>query len=228
MKPWIAVALAVTLVAAVRLVTAEDKTITEQDLPEPVRSALKKEAPGAKILEIEAETEGGSTVYSIEVEVEGKKKEFHFSPAGQAVKDDEDDDDGEKTIALSEAPAPVRETVAKLLKGAAPISVTVEEEDDGELYEVEYADGGTTRSVELTAEGAVVEDEETVATDSVPAAVAAAIAKARKGGDVREVTLVRKYYYEVEVVRDGKTHELQISPAGKAKKADDDEDEDDD
>jgi hypothetical protein len=61
----------------------------------------------------------------------------------------------------------------------------VKEKENGKLtYEVETVKDGRSRDILLDASGAVLEVEQKVTTDSVPAAVADAIAKAADGGKV--------------------------------------------
>jgi uncharacterized protein YpmB len=67
--------------------------VKEADLPEAVRATLAKEAPGAKIEEIEKEMEKGKAVYEIEVEVDGKEYELEIAEDGTLLEKEADDAD---------------------------------------------------------------------------------------------------------------------------------------
>ncbi|OAI52839.1 hypothetical protein AYO47_05900 [Planctomyces sp. SCGC AG-212-M04] len=82
----------------------EEEELTLKDLPKAVRAALKREAAGGEIDEIEKEKEDGKTVYEATVEFEGEDDddeelvyELKFSKSGvllsKILVDDEDEDD---------------------------------------------------------------------------------------------------------------------------------------
>ncbi len=92
----------------------EGVTVTLGDLPDAVKATLngfiEKEAPGAKIEEIEKEVEDGEVIYDIELEAGDKDIELEIAEDGTLLekevavddddegvsgKDDDDDDDGD-------------------------------------------------------------------------------------------------------------------------------------
>jgi uncharacterized membrane protein YkoI len=126
----------------------------------------------------------------------------------------------EKTIKRSDLPPAVEKTVAAQSKGAEIRSFSEETESGQIRYEVELLVNGHSRDIEMDASGAVVEVEEQVAMDSLPAAVRDGLqAKAGKG-KLTKVESITKHdklvAYEAKVVTAGKKSEIQVDPNGKA------------
>ena len=62
-----------------------EETIPADSLPAPVRTALKKEAAGAKVGRIERIDREGVVTYGINVTAKGKAREIVFDPSGKLV-----------------------------------------------------------------------------------------------------------------------------------------------
>ena len=237
MRFWIAGILGGAMVVVAGVACAEEKEMDVKDMPEAVQAAVKGAAADAKVLESEVEEKDGAKVFSVEVQKDGKKQEFHFSADGKVVKEadeseehegeDADDESDEQKIELSAAPAAVREAVAKALNGAAVKAVTREEDDGVVEFEVEYMKGALECSVTVSEAGAMIEEEDGVSTGALPAAVAAAVAKACPEGEVLEAELARTHTYEIKVKKDGKVRELVIAPSGKIEGKEEHEDDED-
>ncbi len=105
----------------------EDEELSLDDLPKAVRKALKREAAGGEIEEIERETEDGVTVYEATVEFETDEDESDDDDDAdddddeEEEEDEEDDDDLVYEIKISKAGV----VLSKLLVGD-------EEEDEDE------------------------------------------------------------------------------------------------
>ena len=56
------------------------------DLPPAVKATVQKESAGAKVEEIEKETEGGKTFYEVEIVRKGHESYVHVSPEGKVLK----------------------------------------------------------------------------------------------------------------------------------------------
>lgn len=126
----------------------------------------------------------------------------------------------EKTIKRPDLPPAVEKTVAAQSKGAEIRSFSEETESGQIRYEVELLVNGHSRDIEMDASGAVVEVEEQVAMDSLPAAVRDGLqAKAGKG-KLTKVESITKHdklvAYEAKVVTAGKKSEVQVDPNGRA------------
>jgi hypothetical protein len=125
----------------------------------------------------------------------------------------------EKKIKRSDLPSAVEKMVAAESKGAT-IRGFAQEMEDGQLrYEAELMVNGHSKDVAMDASGAIVEVEEQVAIDSLPAAVKDGLqAKAGKGKLVKVESIVKHdklVAYEAQVMTDGKRSEVQVGPDGK-------------
>ncbi len=132
----------------------------------------------------------------------------------------EDDDKGEQEVAIrrSDLPPVVEKTVAAEAAHATVKGFTREVENGRTFYEAELVIDGRHRDVLMDESGAVVEVEEQVAFDQLPAKVRAAItarAGAGKIGVVESLTKNGKLVaYEAHVVTKGARSEVQVGPNG--------------
>jgi hypothetical protein len=124
----------------------------------------------------------------------------------------------EKKIKRSELPPAVEKAVAAQSEGATIRGFSKEQENGQTLYEVEMTVKGHSKDVTMAADGTVVEVEEQVAMDSLPAGVKAGLqAKAGKGKILNVESITKKdklVAYEAHVNTDGKKSEVQVGPDG--------------
>jgi len=124
-----------------------------------------------------------------------------------------------KRIRRSELPAAVDETVRAESHGATIRGFSQEKENGKTFYEAELTVNGHSKDVLMDAGGEVVEVEEQVSIENVPAAVRDGLqTKAGKGKLVKVESLTRKgklVAYEAEVLTNGKRSEIQVGPDGK-------------
>ena len=126
----------------------------------------------------------------------------------------------EKQIKRSDLPPAVEKTVVAQSKGAT-IRGFSEEKEDGQIhYEVELTVDGHSKDVLMDTNGTIIEVEEQVAMDSLPAPVRDGLqAKAGKGKllKVESITKHDKLVaYEAQVMTGGKKSEVQVNPDGKS------------
>ncbi len=125
----------------------------------------------------------------------------------------------EKKIKRSELPPAVEKTVAAQSAGATIRGFSTEKENGQTLYEAEMTVNGHSKDISMTADGSIVEIEEQVAFDSLPADVKAGLlAKAGKGKILKVESLTKKgklVAYEAKVDTNGKKSEVQVGPDGK-------------
>lgn len=125
----------------------------------------------------------------------------------------------EATIKLSEAPEAVR-TAALKLTAEKNITKVIRESDEGiTTFEVEFTDAGASGSGTFTPAGDTLEVERGVTEAKLPAATLAAIKKANPGATFSTMVHVTKFYYEIEVVKDGKKHGVKVNAAGEIEEA---------
>jgi hypothetical protein len=127
--------------------------------------------------------------------------------------------DQEKKINRSELPAAVNETVRTQSQGATIRGFSQEKENGKTFYEAELMVDGRSKDVLIDAGGEVVEVEEQVSLENLPAAVRAGLeTKVGKGKLVKVESLTKKgklVAYEAQVLTNGKRSEIQVGPDGK-------------
>jgi len=125
----------------------------------------------------------------------------------------------ERKIKRADWPPAVQKTVAAESAGATVKGFSEEKEKGETFYEAELVVSGHSKDVLIDASGSVVEVEEEVAFDSLPAEVKAGLqTKAGKGKILRVESLTKKsklVAYEAKVETNGKKSEIQVGPDGK-------------
>jgi hypothetical protein len=125
----------------------------------------------------------------------------------------------EKKIRRSDLPPAVEKTVTAQSSGAAVKGFSKEMEKGQTYYEAEMIVNGHTKDILINATGTIVEVEEQVAMDALPAAVKSGLqAKAGKGKLVKVESITKKdnlVAYEAQVRNGGKKSEVQVGPDGK-------------
>jgi hypothetical protein len=113
----------------------------------------------------------------------------------------------------------VEKTVAAQSAGATIKGFSTENEKGQTFYEAEMVVNGHSKDILIDANGAIIEVEEEVAMDALPADVKVGLqAKAADGKLVKVETLTKKdklVAYEAQVTKDGKKSEVQVGPDGK-------------
>jgi hypothetical protein len=125
----------------------------------------------------------------------------------------------EKKIKRDELPAAVEKTVAEQSHAATIKGFSTEIENNKAIYEVELTVNGHQKDISMDEQGNIVEVEEEVTLDSLPAAVKKGLIKTAGTGLIDKVESLTKngklVAYEA-VVNDGaKHHEIQVGPTGK-------------
>jgi len=125
----------------------------------------------------------------------------------------------EKKIKRSELPPAVEKTVAAESVGATIQGFSTEVEGGRRLYEVELKIDGRSKDILIDGQGNVVEVEEEVALDSLPASVKAGLTRAAGRGAIGKVESLTKrgklVAYEAVVKTGARRREIQVGPDGK-------------
>jgi hypothetical protein len=125
----------------------------------------------------------------------------------------------EKKLKRSELPAAVQRTADAQSAGATVKGYSSEEDNGQIVYEVEMTVRGHGRDVLIGADGTVLEIEEEVAFDSLPAAVRTGLRQLAGSGTIGKVESLSKrgtlVAYEAHVKTDDKRSEIQVGPDGK-------------
>jgi uncharacterized membrane protein YkoI len=125
----------------------------------------------------------------------------------------------EKKIQRADLPPAVEKTVAAQSKGATIKEFSQEKENGQLLYEAEMTFNGHSKDISIDPSGTLVEVEEQVSLDSLPAAAKVGLQAKADGGKIVKVESITKHEklvaYEAQVQTAGKKSEIQISPDGK-------------
>lgn len=138
-------------------------------------------------------------------------------PAGNnQPKGEEKEGDEEEVITLDKAPEAVRAAAVKLVGDAKNITKVIKEEDDEDVvqYEIEYNEGAVKCAAIFSVAGDLMETEKGTTEAKLPAVVMAALKRDYPKATFANPFAVTKLYYEVEIVIDGKTHEVKVDASG--------------
>lgn len=253
---WLAVT-GLGLIGMVTLVAGagdqREERVTLDQVPPAVKATILKESTGGKITEIERETRNGQTVYEAEFLLNGREIEILLAADGTLLgrkveigdkdkdeDEDEDEDEDGDDLTIDQVPLPARAALLRLAARVKIVEVERKTEHGAVRYEAEWVVEGVEHEAAVTADGTLLETEESVAPEKAPAAVRAAIRK--HFGPGAKVVIEKKMIvvYEVEAKTDGKEKELLIFPTGRVHEAEeehhghkdkgrhDDDDDDDD
>jgi hypothetical protein len=124
----------------------------------------------------------------------------------------------ERKIERSQLPPAVERAVAAQSQGASIRGFSREVEHGQVFFEVEMTVRGHGKDVLFDNTGAVVEVEEQVPWDSLPAAVRAGLTTKTRGGKIWQVESITKQgklvAYEAVVTANGKRSEIQVGSDG--------------
>lgn len=125
----------------------------------------------------------------------------------------------EKKIERKDLPPAVEKTVEAESQGATIKGFSQEKENGQTNYEAELTVNGHSKDVLIDANGHVVEVEEQVALDALPAAVRDGLQAKAGAGKIVKVESLTKHdklvAYEAVVQTAGKKKEIQVDPNGK-------------
>jgi hypothetical protein len=125
----------------------------------------------------------------------------------------------EKKLQRSDLPAAVLKTVDQESQGATIRGYASETDDGALVYEVAMTVRGHNKDVSIAADGSVLEIEEAVALDSLPAPVRAGLLQLAGPGKISNVESLTKHgalvAYEAHVRTGTKRSEIQVGPDGK-------------
>ena len=124
----------------------------------------------------------------------------------------------EKKIKREQLPPAVEKTVAKESEGATIKGFATEVEKGQRLYEAELIVNGHHKDISMNRQGVIVEVEEEVSMDSLPATVQDGLKKAAGSGTIEMIESLTKngklVAYEGHVKRGTKRSEIQVGPQG--------------
>jgi len=126
----------------------------------------------------------------------------------------------EHKIKRAELPAAVEKTVVAQSQGATIRGFSIEKEHGQVFYEAELIVEGHAKNILMDAKGQIVEVEEEVVFEQLPATVKTGLLAKAARGEIKKVESLTKHdklvAYEAQVVTNGKRSEIQVGPEGKA------------
>jgi len=126
--------------------------------------------------------------------------------------------ENEKKIKRSQLPPAVEQTVARESEGATVKGFSTEVEHGQRFYEVSLSVNGHNKDILIDKNGNVVEVEEEVSMDSLPAPVQDALKQAAGTGTIENIESLMKngtlIAYEAHIKRARKRLEIQVGPNG--------------
>ena len=125
----------------------------------------------------------------------------------------------DQKLQMKDLPAAVQKGVTANLKGGTLKGLSKEVEGGKTMYEVETTLDGRARDFLLDTTGNLVEVEDEMAADAVPAAVKAALETHGKIVKVESVTKGNVVTYEGTVEKNGKKSEVAVDGNGKKVKS---------
>lgn len=136
-------------------------------------------------------------------------------------KEDEEGDE-EEQVDIAKVPDPVRASAQKHFADLKSCKASRENDHGSQIYEIvgKGADGMAV-SLNITESGAIFEVERETKADSLPAEVRATLAKNYAGAAVKKAEVIEEHFYEVQMTKDGKAFELQLSATGHVKEGKD-------
>jgi uncharacterized membrane protein YkoI len=124
---------------------------------------------------------------------------------------------GSHMVALADLPAPAKATVERLTAGGSIKKVECERKGHATAYDVEATVGGKDVEYDVDAGGDVLTSEQSVAYDTLPAAVRSAAEKffgTGQGLTASSELEGGKTFYEVEGMKDGAKRALKLTDSG--------------
>ena len=124
----------------------------------------------------------------------------------------------EKKITRAQLPPEVEKTVARESEGATIKGFARETEHGQHFFEASLIVNGHTKDILMDPRGKIVEVEEQVTMDSLPATVQEALKKLAGSGTITMIESLTKneqlVAYEAHVKHAGKRSEIQVGPNG--------------
>ncbi len=203
----------------------EEKQVSLDEVPAAVKTTIMRETANGHIKEIEVETADGKSTYEVEFVRDGRTFEIAIAADGSLLSEDNEEkeeqtaeaEEQERKVGEGEVPPAALAALKKLASGAKFTEFSEEIEHGSKFYEGSWkAPTGDNVDALVTAGGDLVEIEQQVPAEQVPAAVLAAVRK-QSGPDAalfcEKKTMI---LYELKFRKDGRRHEVLYAPDGRA------------
>jgi len=200
-------------------------------VPDAVQRAIKAQAQGETVQDVERETKDGRTVYEAEFKRQGINRRVQFAEDGTIVPGRDVTGvigKSSPTASLSELPPAVQKTVREQQAGRTIADIDKEMWNGQTIYEVEFKEQGPNSRLHIAADGTLVMDKNTGITtgrsvlrgtqlSETPQAVQATVKRMAGDAEIADVdkeTWQGRNAYEVEIRKEGMNRELLIAEDG--------------
>ena len=127
---------------------------------------------------------------------------------------DEDSDD-EESIEIANVPEAVRAGARTYFHDLSGCKASRESENGAPIFEiVGKGESGRDVSLNISSGGSVFEVEREIASDGLPPEVRATVEREFGGAALKKAEAIEVHYYELHLVKDGKSVEARISATG--------------
>lgn len=137
-------------------------------------------------------------------------------------------DEKERKLKAADVPKAAMEALKKLAASAEITEFEMEVENGVTLYEGAWKGPQGEVEAEVTAQGDVVEMEESISAEVLPKAVLEAVRKTAGSDATLQAEKNTVIYYEVKFAKNGKRHEVRYTADGRVAGSDAEDDGDDD
>jgi len=126
----------------------------------------------------------------------------------------------ERRITRNQLPIAVRKAADEQAQGATVRGYTTEIENGQREYEIELTINGHSRDVAIAPDGRIIETEDQVTAENLPAVVISALRSKAHEGEIRKIESITKngaiVAYEAQVWTASRHFEIQVGPDGES------------
>jgi uncharacterized membrane protein YkoI len=196
-------------------------------VPDAVQKAIKAQAQGETVQDVERESRDGRNVYEVEFKREGINRHVKFAEDGSVLPTGEVGGafKTSPTVAMNQLPAAVQKTIREQQAGRTVEDIDKEMWNGQTVYEVEFKERGPNSRIHIASDGTLVVDKpgavrsllKGTQLSDTPKAVQATVKRIAGNAEIADVdkeTWQGRNAYEVEIRREGANRELLIAEDG--------------
>lgn len=127
------------------------------EMPSAAQKTVRAEVGSGKLMEIEKATDEGKVIYEVEMFRDGKSRDFTVGANGDLM---------DMEVFLDETPTAIKATIQAQSAGGQVTEIRRMTEDGEVFYDVEITKDGKARSLTVTANGVLSDENEAVASSS--------------------------------------------------------------
>ena len=189
----------------------ESGSLKLADLPPAVQVTVKEQSQGGTLKNLWVGRNKNEKVYGAVIMTSGKRKEVVVNAEGHVV-------DVVQDFTIESMPAAVRKTFKEQLQGATILNTSKETENGAVKYVIETDIQGRSRNISIDNAGKVIQIEEQVALDTLPAAARSRIEQQAGKGKVLSIQMLtaggNPAVYDATIEVAGKRSEIRVAADG--------------